>query len=69
MTSFLLEDHHSTLILASDGLWDELDEKQMHRITAGSHGKSGITDLLFSAAFENIKARNKMSKEELEASK
>ena len=64
MTSFKLQENHKSLVLASDGLWDELDENEMNNV-AGEK-KEGLAQGLFDAALVKINERNKTTLEELE---
>ena len=61
--------NYSHLLLATDGLWDELNDEEVHSV-AKKHVSSGdkvqkMSHKYFMAAMEKIKYRNNMSYENL----
>ena len=58
VTHFKLTDEHKNLVLASDGLWDELNGNDVHKVY--SSNRSNLSQGLFDAALEIILKRNKL---------
>jgi pyruvate dehydrogenase phosphatase len=59
VTHFALKDEHKNLILASDGLWDELDEVEIHKVYRAKGPKFGMA--VFDAAMDKILRRNRLN--------
>ncbi len=55
LTHFALNDKHESLILASDGLWDELDEMQVHEVFR--RGERELAKAVFERAMQVILQR------------
>ena len=62
ITKFQLDPTHHSLLLASDGLWDEMDAAEVHRIYKRARGKLG--QAVFERAVEFILERNKLKNRE-----
>jgi len=47
-------------VIATDGLWDELDEFEMETLLEGEHKSGKAADILFDAAIKKILKRNRI---------
>jgi pyruvate dehydrogenase phosphatase len=64
LTHYKLNDEQKYLVLATDGLWDELDEEEMNKVAL--HHQSGtLAKQLFNAALSKINIRNRTTFESL----
>jgi pyruvate dehydrogenase phosphatase len=59
LTHFRLEEKHKNLILATDGLWDELNDAEIHEVFR--QGEYQLGRAIFERAMEVILKRNRLA--------
>jgi pyruvate dehydrogenase phosphatase len=59
VTHFKREKDDKYLILATDGMWDELEDKTVSEVSLKHHGR--LVDALFKSCIDSICDRNNVS--------